>query len=91
MFLLSLIWLLIGLLIGGLAWMAQCSPLSWRLGWLRMLALGAIAALCAGWLGVLLLGNFFSTIQVLWLTILCVIALPRVIHWLYMRLHIKIL
>ena len=78
MLFLSLLWLLIGLLIGELTWMARYYPSSWRrFGWLRLPVLGALIALCAGCLGVLLLGNFFSTWLALWLTIVGVMVLPR--------------
>jgi hypothetical protein len=87
---LSLLWLLIGLVIGSLAWMVRCYPPSWqRLRWLRMLVLGALVALAAGWLGVLLTGRFFATALALWVTVLCVVVLPRGSHWLHERLHIK--
>ena len=86
MFFLSLLWLLIGLLIGGLAWMARCYPPSWlRFVWLRMLVLGAVVALAAGWLGVLFAGHFFATALALWVTVFCVVVLPRGTYWLRTR------
>ena len=58
MLLLSLVWLLIGALIGLLANAAQLRPPTWtHLGWLVMMSIGAIIALCGGWLGVWLLEN----------------------------------
>lgn len=90
MLFLSLLWLLIGLVVGSLAWLARCYPQSWqRFRWLRLLALGALVALAAGWLGVLLTERFFATALALWVTILCVAILPRASHWLYARWHTR--
>jgi hypothetical protein len=87
---LSLLWLLIGLFISSLAWVARCYPPSWqRFRWLRMLALGAVIALVAGWLGVPLIGQFFATALSLWVTIVGVVVLPHGTHWLHARLHVK--
>jgi uncharacterized membrane protein YeaQ/YmgE (transglycosylase-associated protein family) len=71
---LSLVWLLIGALIGLLADAAQQQP---RLGWLLMMSIGAIAALCGGWLGIWFLGKFFATAMALWIAIAGVVVLPR--------------
>lgn len=74
----SLLWLLIGLLIGALATAAKLQPATWkRAVWPAMLALGALAALCAGWLGTLFLGNLFATPAAIWISVLCVALLPR--------------
>jgi uncharacterized membrane protein YeaQ/YmgE (transglycosylase-associated protein family) len=89
---LSLLWLLIGLFIGSLAWMAHCYPPSWqRFRWLRMLALGVVIALAAGWLGVLLTGQFFATMLSLWGTVVGVVVLPHGSHWLHTHLRLKAL
>jgi hypothetical protein len=93
MLFLSLFWLTIGLLIGALGWLAQCVPSSWqRLAWIWLPVLGAVVACGAGWLGVLLLGNLLSTALTLWVTVLSILALPRVvdgIRGLYTRFSIK--
>lgn len=74
----SLLWLLIGLLIGALAKAAKLQPVAWkRSGWPAMLALGALAALCAGWLGTFLLGNLFATPTAVWISVLCVALFSR--------------
>jgi hypothetical protein len=71
MFLLSLIWLLIG---GGVGLLAA---VAWRShARLHLAALGAGVALGAGWLGVASLGIFFATGLALWVSILLVILLP---------------
>jgi uncharacterized membrane protein YeaQ/YmgE (transglycosylase-associated protein family) len=62
MFILSLLWILIGLLIGALANGVRLWPASWgRQGWLYLPAAGALLALLGGWLGTLLLGALFGT------------------------------
>ncbi len=62
MFILSLLWILIGLLIGALANGVRVRPVSWgRRGWLYLPAAGALLALLGGWLGALLLGALFAT------------------------------
>lgn len=76
MLLLSLVWLLIGALIGLLANAAQLRPAMWtHLGWLVMMSIGAIVALCGGWLGVWLLGKYFATAMALWIAIAGVVVL----------------
>jgi uncharacterized membrane protein YeaQ/YmgE (transglycosylase-associated protein family) len=78
MLLLSLIWLVIGLLLGALANGAKLRPASWvKRGWLIMLGLGMVSALLAGWLGVWVLGVQYATVTVLWVSVLCVGVLPR--------------
>jgi len=93
MLFLSLLWLAIGLLIGGLGWLAQCAPSSWsRLAWIWLPVLGAVVACGAGWLSVLLLGNLLSTMLTLWVTVLSILVLPRVVdglHGFYTRFSIK--
>ena len=72
-----------GLLIGLMAYVARLQPTLWsrsrRLDLLSYLLLGAIVALCSGWLGVLLLGRLFSIATALWITIAAVIILPWII------------
>jgi hypothetical protein len=83
MFLLSLVWLALGLLAGALALAARLRPASWGpRGLLMLLGLGALAALFGGWLGALLLGRLFGTPVALWVAILAVF-LP----WLVVRLR----
>ncbi len=68
MLVLSLIWLVIGLLIGLLACGARLRPMLWgRRGWLVMLAIGMASALLGGWLGVWLFGPQFATMTALWI------------------------
>ena len=68
---LSLVWLLIGAFIGLLANAAQFRPATWmHLSWLVMMSIGAIIALCGGWLGVWLLGKYFATAMALWLSLI---------------------
>ena len=87
MFILSLFWLLIGILIGALANAARLRPAAWgRRGWLRMLGLGAMVALLAGWLGTLLLGTLFATPTTVWITVLAVVLLP----WLITRVEARL-
>lgn len=79
---LSFFWLLLGLLIGLLAGAARFWPASWgRKKWPVMLCIGALAALCGGWLGTLLLGRFFASGVALWIAVLCVVLLPRLVVW----------
>ena len=62
MFMLSLLWILIGLLIGVLANAVRRRPVYWvRQGWLYLPAVGALLALLGGWLGALVLGALFAT------------------------------
>jgi uncharacterized membrane protein YeaQ/YmgE (transglycosylase-associated protein family) len=73
MLILSLFWLLLGLLIGALALAARLCPASWgRRGWLVTLGVGASAALLGGWIGTLLLGRLFGTPTALWVAILVI-------------------
>ena len=81
MLLLSLIWLVIGLLPGGLACGARLRPVLWgKWGWLVMLGLGAMSALLGGWLGVWLFGRQFATVTALWVGVVGV-SLP----WVFTR------
>ena len=82
MLLLSLFWLLLGLLIGVLANAAKLRPTAWvRGGRLGMLGLGALVALLGGWLGTWVLGTLFATATALWIAVLGVALLPRLITW----------
>ena len=88
MLILSLFWLLIGLLIGALANAAKLRPATWvRGGRLGMLGLGAPVALLGGWLGTLLLGTLFATATAIWIAVLGVALLPRLITWCNAWLH----
>jgi uncharacterized membrane protein YeaQ/YmgE (transglycosylase-associated protein family) len=76
---LSLSWLFLGMLIGLLAYAAKWRPTRQdRHSWLILSIVGALTALLAGWLGVLLLGKFFATPTALWVTVLAVLLLPRI-------------
>lgn len=87
MLILSLFWLLIGLLIGALANAAKLRPASWvRGGWLSILGLGALVALLGGWLGTWLLGTLFATATAIWIAVLGVALLPWLITWCSQRL-----
>ncbi len=59
---LSLLWVLIGLMIGALANGVRLRKELWGgRGWLYLPAAGALLALLGGWSGVLLLGVLFAT------------------------------
>jgi uncharacterized membrane protein YeaQ/YmgE (transglycosylase-associated protein family) len=88
MLLLSLFWIVLGLLIGALANAAKLRPAAWaRGGWLAMLGLGALVAVLGGWLGTWVLGTLFATATALWITVLGVALLPRLITWCARFLH----
>ena len=90
MLILSLFWLLIGLLIGALANAAKLRPVAWvRGGRLSMLGLGALLALLGGWLGTWLLGALFATATAIWIAVLGVALLPRLIMWCHAWLHTR--
>ena len=73
MLILSLIWLGLGVVIGGVALAARLAPARWgRPGWLGVLALGAIAALAGGWLGSTLLDRIEASLVAVWVSILAV-------------------
>ncbi len=77
MLLLSLIWVVIGLLLGALACGAKLRPASWgKRGWLVMLGIGMMSALLGGWLGAWLFGPQFATVAALWVGVVGVV-LPR--------------
>lgn len=78
---LSFVWLLIGGLTGLLAYVAQLRVVIWtRLGWLITMSIGAIVALCGGWLGVWLLGKLFAAAMAIWITIASLVLLSWGIH-----------
>jgi uncharacterized membrane protein YeaQ/YmgE (transglycosylase-associated protein family) len=88
MLILSLLWLVIGLLIGALANVAKLRPRAWQhRGWLAMLGLGALSALIGGWLGTWILSALFATATAIWVAIVGVALLPRLILWCGARLH----
>lgn len=90
MLILSLIWVVLGLLIGVLANAAKLRPAAWRrAGWFGMLGLGALAALLGGWLGTWVLGALFATATALWIAVLGVALLPRLIVWGIRFLHAR--
>jgi len=81
MLVLSLLWLLLGCLIGALANTARLRPASWgRRGWLVLLVVGALAALLGGWLGTLLLGRFVATVVALWVAVLGVVLVSWLVR-----------
>ncbi len=90
MLILSLFWLLLGLLIGALANAAKLRPAAWvRGGRLAMLGLGSLVALLGGWLGTWLLGSLFATAAAILIAVLGTALLPRLITWCYTRLHTR--
>lgn len=79
MLILSLLWIVLGLLIGALANAAKLRPPTWkRAGWLAMLGVGALSALIGGWLGIWILSSFFATASAVWVAVIGV-ALPRLL------------
>ncbi len=73
MMLLSLFWLLLGIIVGLVALGAALNA-SWRGRWYVVLVIGALAALCGGWLGTLLLGRYFATAMALWVAVVGVVG-----------------
>ncbi|HEY7127044.1 MAG TPA: hypothetical protein VH540_24115 [Ktedonobacterales bacterium] len=91
MLLLSLAWVVLGVVIGGLALGARLLPAAWKLNeerrkWLIMPGLSAGAALLGGWLGTLIWGRLFGTPTALWVAVLVVALGP----WLFLRLRARI-
>jgi hypothetical protein len=91
MFILSLAWVVLGVVIGGLALGALLLPAEWKLNeerrkWLIMPGIGAGAALLGGWLGTLIWGRLFGTPTALWVAVLVVALGP----WLFTRLRARI-
>jgi hypothetical protein len=86
MLLVSMIWLILGIVIGLLAIGAKLWPASWKtLRWVSLPGIGAIAACAGGWLGVLLLGKFLSTGMALWIAVLCVVLLPQAAKYIHRK------
>ncbi len=77
MLILSLLWLLVGILVGLLANAARLQPASWgRQRWLVIPGIGALSALIGGWLCVLLLGRYIATPMALWIAVFGVVLVP---------------
>ncbi len=86
---LALTWLALGVLVGALATAARLDgvgdaesaqrPLVSR-AWAKI-AIGALAGLLGGWLGVVVFGRLYSVATALWVSALCAVALP----WLAQR------
>ncbi|QBD78625.1 hypothetical protein EPA93_22570 [Ktedonosporobacter rubrisoli] len=78
LFMLSLLWLGIGLVVGALSNTAGLRLPAWGAhGWLLMLILGALTALFAGWLAIVCLGRIFATLVALWVSVPVVAFCPR--------------
>jgi hypothetical protein len=77
MFFLSILWVVLGLVIGSLAVAARLGPSRSGLYNRRLLLLiGGLAALIGGWLGTLLFGRFFGTATAAWIAVLAVVVIP---------------
>jgi hypothetical protein len=77
MLLLSLFWLLVGLLIGILAIAAKLPSVAWvHNERLSMLSLGMLAALAGGWLGTWVFGLLFGTATAVWVAVVAVLVVP---------------
>jgi hypothetical protein len=77
---LSLLWLVVGLIVGALGLAARLRPASWaHYGWLRVLGVGAAAGLLGGWLGTLVFGRYFGTPTALWVAVVAVAVTPLVV------------
>ncbi len=87
---LSLIWLGLGVVIGGVALAARLAPTRWgRLGWLALLALGAVAALAGGWLGSTLLDRIEASLVAIWVSIGVVVVVGLLARRRKMALGLK--
>lgn len=76
MLLLSLFWFVLGIVLGGIASIAQLCPSLWkRGGWLYLMGISAVSATGAGWIGVLLFGRYFATPTALWIPISIIVVL----------------
>ena len=85
MFILSVLWVLMGFLIGALANGAKLRPASWgQRGWLYLPGAGVLLALLGGWMGTLLQGTLFTTATAIWVTVAGVIL----IAWLGKYIHV---
>jgi hypothetical protein len=80
MIFLSVLWPVLGLVIGALAVAARpgTTTRSGLYNWRILLLIGALAGLAGGWLGTLLLGRFFGTATSAWVAVLAVILIPWV-------------
>jgi hypothetical protein len=77
---LSLAWVLLGLIVGLLGIAGRLWPASWqKRSWLILPAIGIVAALAGGWLGVLLLGHLLASAMALWVCVLCVGLVPPLV------------
>ena len=78
MLLLSLIWGVMGLVVGALGCGARLRFVLWgKRGWLVMLSIGVVYALVGGWLGAWLFGLQFATVAALWVGVVGVCVVPR--------------
>ena len=74
---LSLLWLVLGGLVGSLALAASvrlARPKHY--GWAILVLVGAVAGLVGGWLGTLIYGRFFGTATAAWVAVLAVVLIP---------------
>jgi hypothetical protein len=79
MLVLSLVWLLLGIIIGLLGIAAKLWPTPWgKRAWLILPAIGIVAVLASGWLGTLLLGKLLASAVALWVCVLCVALVPLI-------------
>jgi hypothetical protein len=75
---LSILWVLLGLVIGLLAVAARLDrrhssgPTNWRI----LLLIGVLAGLAGGWLGTFLFGRFFGSATAAWVAVLAVVVIP---------------
>lgn len=84
---LSVVWVMVGLIVGALANGARLRPAAWgRRGWAWMLGLSAAAGLVGGWLGALVYGRYFGVAMALWVAVLVVAAGPHALTWARERL-----
>ncbi|MGO8951131.1 MAG: hypothetical protein ACLQUY_26455 [Ktedonobacterales bacterium] len=74
---LSLLWIVLGGLIGSLALAGQLRLAKpERYGWAILVLLGALAGLAGGWLGTLIYGRFFGTATAAWVAVAAVVLIP---------------
>jgi hypothetical protein len=90
MFVLSLIWIALGLLVAVVARAARPWPRAMPLPrWRALLTEGALAGLLGGWLGALVFGRFYGAPNALWLSAVLLVVgpwlLPRVRAWWHAR------
>lgn len=75
MLLLSIFWLLMGLLIGILANAGRLQTVVWVHD-----GLGALAALLGGWLGTWVFGSLFGTATAVWVSVMGVVVVPWLVE-----------